>query len=381
MKILFCIPRMNNGGAERVIANLANGMVNIHEIEIVSFTGHDSYYPLNEKVQFKSANLKLNRKSSIKRKFSMLYQVMRAISFFDKECEKFQPDTVVSFLAAADLVSYLLRKRYRYNWVSSERCDPNRRKKIIQFFLKKIYQSVDLFVCQSSYISNYYINIPSDRKIVIPNPLGKAVLGKLKEEGATIKIVSVGRLAQQKNYELLIRAFYRVKQEITTEMSLIIYGDGPQREYLESIIRELNLEGMIRLPGSDKDVLEKIGDASLYVMSSDFEGFPNALLEAMAIGIPVIATDVATGTVRELVTERTGLIVPANNEGELAKAIKYMVKNEGVRMSIRGRQGENIWNRYRTERIVESWENAINKIQKKRVIRGFYVKNSDKNFQ
>lgn len=359
MKIMFCIPRMNNGGAERVAANLANELSNVHEIEIVTFVGSDSYYQLDEKVRFKTADLRLSRKSSVRRDLSMLRQVTRAFSFLDRECAVFQPDAVISFLKAADVLTYLLHRKYRYLWISSERNDPKRRKKLIQAVLKKIYKSTDLLVCQSTYIRDYYDNIPSSRKIVIPNPVGTSVLGKLREEGIPIKIVSVGRLALQKNYELLIRVFDKVKRELTVEMSLVIYGDGPQRKYLEALIRKLRLESAVKLPGSDKNVLENIGDAALYVMSSDFEGFPNALLEAMAIGIPVIATDVETGTIRELVTEKTGLIVPVNNETKLAEAIKYMIENKKLREAIRGKQAEAVRQEYSQKRIAGRWENAI----------------------
>lgn len=362
VKIMFCIPRMNNGGAERVVANLANELSLTHEVEIISFVGIGSYYHLDEGVKFQSANINLNRKNSIIRKISMFHQVLKAFSFMNNEFERFRPDVVISFLIEADFLTYMLHKKYKYLWISSERNDPSAYKKVRQLILKYIYKSVDLFVCQSLYVSNYYTSIPLERKIIIPNPIGSSVLGELKKEKLPIKIVSIGRLAQQKNFALLIRAFNRIRNELAIELSLTIYGDGPQRKYLKELIKDLKLETIVKLPGSDKNVLENIGDAALYVMSSDFEGFPNALLEAAAMGLPVIATDVKTGTVRDLVTDQIGIIVPVNDEIELAKAMKHMVTDNELRQSIRGKQAKVIQSKYSQKLIAERWGKAIEKI-------------------
>lgn len=361
VKIIFCIPRMNNGGAERVVANLANELSLTYEVKILTFVGTESYYQLNQDVKFQSANIDLNRKNRITRKVSMLHQVLRAFSFLDNEFKTFKPDVVVSFLMEADLLTFILHKKYKYFWISSERNDPGVYTKIRQLVLRYIYKSVDLFVCQSSYVYIYYANIPSERKIVIPNPIGNSILGELKKEKSPIKVVSIGRLVQQKNFALLIRAFNRIRSELAIEMSLTIYGDGPQKECLKKLIKSLKMETIVQLPGSDKNVLENIADAALYVMSSDYEGFPNALLEAAAMGIPVIATDVKTGTVKDLVTDQIGMIVPVNDEMKLAKAMKRMITDSEFRQSIRGKQMSVIRNKYSQESIAKQWVEAIEK--------------------
>jgi GalNAc-alpha-(1->4)-GalNAc-alpha-(1->3)-diNAcBac-PP-undecaprenol alpha-1,4-N-acetyl-D-galactosaminyltransferase len=164
----------------------------------------------------------------------------------------------------------------------------------------------------------------------------------------------------QKNFPLLIKSFAKVSGEYP-EYVLDIYGEGERRVQLENLINELGMGRQIHLKGASKQVQKDIADAELFVMSSDFEGFPNVLLEAIAIGLPVISTDFATGIARELVGEENGIIVPVGNLEKMAAAIDAMLSNDEMRHRM-GRNNKEKAKKYYTKEIIQQWNEALDRI-------------------
>ncbi|MGL5382545.1 MAG: glycosyltransferase [Culicoidibacterales bacterium] len=149
------------------------------------------------------------------------------------------------------------------------------------------------------------------------------------------EIISVGRLVKQKNQELLIRSFSEVV-EIFSEYQLIIYGEGPLRDYLQQIIDDLDMSGNILLAGNKADIFDKMQSAELFVFPSDFEGMPNALIEAMCMGLPVISTDCSPGGAREVIKDKeNGILVKVNDKKQMIDAMIYMLehKNKAEQMA------------------------------------------------
>lgn len=139
------------------------------------------------------------------------------------------------------------------------------------------------------------------------------------------KIVTAGRLVPQKNYDILIRAFKEVSKEFP-EYTLTIYGNGDERAKLENLICNLELREKVLLPGATKDLFNEIIDAEIFVLSPNFEGMPNALIEAMALGIPCISTDCPSGGPRSLIKNmHNGILVTVNEVDEMVKAIKLIL--------------------------------------------------------
>lgn len=213
----------------------------------------------------------------------------------------------------------------------------------------------DLLVCQSKAVLNYYNRIKN--KIVISNPIDISLIPKPITEGNTLKICAVGRLMAQKNFSLLINAFYLLKQEANENVTLTIYGEGVLRNRLENQICSLNLEKSVFLPGKSNDVLNEIKDSTIFVMSSDYEGF-NALLEAMAVGLPVISTDFPTGTARELIHKENGIIVPCGDKIALKNAMLELLNDKAKREKMR-KNNLYVRDKYSVEKICRQWEEAI----------------------
>lgn len=174
--------------------------------------------------------------------------------------------------------------------------------------------------------------------------------------------LSVGRLTSQKGYDLLLRAWKLVQDELP-EWKLIIVGEGEQRNELQTLNDELSLE-RAELVGHSDDVGEYYKNASCYVMSSRYEGFPMVILEAQSYGLPVISFDCKTGPKDLIVQEKNGYLVEEENIQKLAE---YMIKfanepNEAIKMSQFA--AENV-QQYTIEPIMEQWVNLINRVAEK----------------
>lgn len=356
---MFVIPRMNGGGAERVVANLSNYFSKKHDVRIVAFASKESYYELNDAVSFCSMGCTIDRRSrwSTLKSFAKFFS--RAVGYLRSNIREFKPDCVISFLIPADIITHIVTLRSRgVVKVYSERNDPTRRSLAVRMLLRQIYRRADVFVCQSRRVFEYYDFIPDDKKIVIANPIDITFLPEPQRNEENLDVVAVGRLSKQKNFEFLIESYAKIVMELPKESCLIIYGDGPERKTLEKVIAKNNLTRRVVLAGAQKNVLEKIKGSAVFVMPSRFEGFPNALLEAMAVGLPVISTDFFTGVARELVKKANGYVVPVGDVKRMAGAIKKMMLDEAFRKMCR-KNNIKVRNEYSVEKIGDKWIKAI----------------------
>ena len=166
-----------------------------------------------------------------------------------------------------------------------------------------------------------------DRSDVILNPLETAGFPTHDFTSEKKEIVTVGRLEPQKNQKILIDAFSKIANDFL-DYDLTIYGEGSLRPELEQFVQSKGLQNRVILPGSKNRIQEHIKDAALFVLSSDYEGIPNALIEAMAIGLPCISTDCSPGGARELINDgENGIIVDCGNSDALAKAMVSLLED------------------------------------------------------
>lgn len=352
MKIIFFIPRMGGGGAERVVANISNELdIRGHEIVIYTPLSDESFYKLNPSIKIITENYKISKRNVL-RKIQMLINGVRLFFAYEKRMRVEMPDIVISFLTDTNILA-LMHKHRKYKLIVSERADPTRRTFCKQKRIKKLYRTADVLVCQSQKVKDYFAFNNCE---VIPNPVDVSILPELFSGEKEKKIVAVGRLSKEKNFESLIVAFSKlIKLDSCKDYILEIYGEGSLHQTLQDQINDLSLENKIFLKGARKDVLECIKTSSLFVMSSIYEGFPNALLEAMAIGLPVICTDFYTGTAQELVKEENGILVPVNDTEALLQAMKSMILSP-EKLESCGKKNVLIRNTYSITTIVDKWE-------------------------
>lgn len=342
-KIMIFIPSLENGGAERVTSYLANHFADKYSVDLVTNYIGTCEYKLDCRVSRHVSN--------------SIYENRKIV----KKC---RPDLIIVMFAPMSIFVVPAIQNMGIPYIISERNDPSNfagkkiTKLLYQYFMKKATG----LVFQTSDAMNYYVNRMNVRgkKNIIWNPLHLTnfpdVCDCRKKE-----IVNVGRLHHQKNQKLLIDAFAAIEKNYP-DYVLKIYGDGELKQDLKDYIENKNLENKVILMGNRKDVLECVKEAEIFVLSSDFEGMPNALIEAMALGLSVISTDCPCGGPRELISDRqNGLLVPTNNVNKLIDALTELLNNSELRKQI-GMEAVKIRTKLDESYIMEQWENFCKEV-------------------
>ena len=282
------------------------------------------------------------------------------IRIIRETCREWKPDVVISFYNDLCALASIAILGLHIPLIYSERNDPNRtnQRPIDQVYRKIVENRADKIVFQTKGAQACYPPKVQKKSVVILNPLDTSAFPTHDFSNEKKEIVSVGRLEPQKNQKLLIESFSMLAEELP-DYNLVIYGEGSLRKELEAFVESKGLTNRVFLPGAKSGIQNYIKDASLFVLSSDYEGIPNALIEAMAIGLPCVSTDCSPGGARELIeSEENGLIVECGNSKMLADAVKRMIveKKEAKRM---GTQARLVRSRVDKCKIADSWLGII----------------------
>jgi len=357
-KCFFLIPRMGSGGAERVMATIANNLCDTQEVRIVTLTDANCFYKLKSKVTVIGLGRQVNRKNKLFLFVSVIFGGRKAIVEIYRLIKSWKPDVLLSFLHSTNTIAILLKRMgISCRVVVSERYDPSARGAIAQWTERRFYRYADAIVCQSKAAARFF-DEDTQRKIqIIPNPISADAIPPRFEGSRRKTIVGVGRLDNQKNFQMLISAFSKLPEDFR-DYTLEIYGGGNQEVNLCNQIAELGLKNRVFLMGVKPNVMHYISDVALYVMSSDYEGFPNALVEAMATGLPVISTDFPTGVARDLIHEENGILIPVGDEGALVDAIQTILSNEQNWDSM-SRENRKLLETLSEEKVLQLWEDAL----------------------
>jgi glycosyltransferase involved in cell wall biosynthesis len=277
-KIALFIGSLYGGGAERVTSNLANYLSQKgYGVEILVMSETKEIYHIDKNIKLNFL-LKVNeRKNFLINNIMRLYRLC-CFLIREKDVDLFivmLPETINLLLG----LSFLTNAKI----VASERNDMSKYSQKLQNSLKRKAKKADGYVFQTDDARKGYGDSINDIKtIVIPNAIDYSFIRPTYKGKRDKVIVGVGRLSAQKNFELLINAFSEIAKEFD-EYQLIIYGEGNEREELETLSSSLGIRERVQLPGNVTNLAEKIEKAEVFVLSSDFEGMPNALIEAMAL--------------------------------------------------------------------------------------------------
>jgi len=261
----------------------------------------------------------------------------------------------VAFTARINVMTLLACLGLKTKIVISERNDPRHdgRGFITNLLTKILYPLADGIVFQTNRAKVYFSDKIQKKSRIIPNPI--EVTAKASDNTEK-KIVSVGRLASQKNQMMLIDAFYNVLKKYP-DYTLYIYGEGNLRQKLTERIEELGLSHKVFLPGNILNLHEKIADAQVFALSSDYEGLSNALLEAMTMGLPCVSTNCA-GADEYIENEKNGLLVPVGDTVAMEKALLYMIENPQNRVMM-GNEAKKSSQNFSSENILKVWHSII----------------------
>lgn len=353
MKITFFIGSLYGGGAERVTCNLASYLVQHgHQVEILTMSETEKAYELDKRV---SVRILLSLKE---RKNTVMNTLIRMPRFW-KYLKVNVPDAYIVMLPKTTIMLLMFRWLTKAKVIAAERVDPASYSNRIAKMLKKYAKRADGWVFQTEDARKWYVDAIQDcRSIVIPNAVNPVFIRPRYEEKKRKVIAGAGRLDVQKNFGLLIRAFAKIATEFP-EYNLIIYGKGDEEQGLKSLAENLGLQDRIEFPGNIQNIAEEMEKNTMFVLSSDFEGMPNALMEAMALGLPCVSTDCPCGGPRYLIRDGVnGLLVPVGDADEMAEAMRKILSDPDMAGNM-GKEAMKIVKDLAPEKIYGLWENFI----------------------
>ena len=349
--LLFYINSLHRGGAQRVLVQLAGRFAasGRRVILLTSYREADEYpVPAGvERLSIEDAQLK---QDALRRNLSRIRALRRL-------CKTEHPAALIAFMAEPNFRAVLAARGLGIPVIVSVRNDPDREYagKLFRFVGKHVLPEADFCVFQTERARAWFPEKLRKKSAVIMNQADEAFFDRPACAGPR-DIVAVGRLTAQKNHALLIRAYAALGP---VDDRLIIYGEGEKRAELEALARELGLEGRVLLPGLSTDVPQAIGGAKLFVLPSDYEGMPNALLEAMALGLACISTDCPCGGPAELIeNEKNGLLVPVGDEAALTAAMARLLGDDEMRAAL-GRAARERADAFRPEAVFKQWEACV----------------------
>lgn len=347
MKILFIISSLDVGGAEKILTTLANYFDQSgHEVKILLTSKNRPYFLLNKQVE------------------TIYVKQVKHVPFLVTELKKeilaVRPDIVISFMSEMNILATLASKLAHTPILVSERSayDFLDIKPMWKKIRRVVYPFVDGLVVLTNADKDRYHFVNNRYKIENPLILKNNHL-EIKKE--TI-LLAMGRLNPVKGFDRLIEAFSKIKNQ---QWKLLIGGEGQEREKLENLITKLDLSDRVELLGLVEEVEVYYKKASIFVLSSQTEGFPGVLCEAMGYGCAVVSFDCPSAP-REIIRDREdGILVEANNIEALAQEMDYLIDNPNIREEL-GKNAKEIANRLSIDTIAQKWFKVIDKIVKKK---------------
>ncbi len=361
MKIAFFISTMGTGGAERTVAALANEFIKYDdEVFVITVSGEPSFYYLDSKVK----HIKMNMTKNSRHFYDAIINNSKIIIEIRKILKNHKIDAMVTFNIATLTIGILAASFLKTKVIGTEMSNPflSKTNKVWKFAKRNISVFAHGFVFQTKESSAYYREALIKKSIVIPNAIFVQYIPdeNIKLSERKKEICAVGRLEKVKGFDLLIKAFSEFVK-VQQEYILSIYGEGKERNSLQSIINDLHLTGKVFLHGKVSDIPQRIYKSYMFVLSSRYEGMPNALMEALACGIPCISTDCDFGP-RELINHgENGLLVPVDDVEAIKIAMFKLVDDSNLAEKL-SRNARNINNTHSFKNIAQKHYSYIQSI-------------------
>ena len=352
--LMFYINSLNKGGAERVLLQLAErfSAQGYRSVFVTSFRSSDEYpVPAGiERISMEEENLPQSR---LKKNISRIGALRRL-------CKEYKPEALIAFMAEPNFRAVLAARGLPVKTIISVRNVPEKEYagRLFHFVGKHILPMADGCVFQTEDARSWFPEKLQRKSRIIMNQVSRSFF---EEPAASEKsdIYTVGRLNSQKNQAMLIRAFSKLE---SYSERLIIYGEGPLRPELEALVKELGLEGRVLLPGLSRNVAADIKGAKIFVLPSDYEGMPNALLEAMALGLCCVSTDCPCGGPAAVIEDGVnGKLIPVGDEAALQLALESLLRDDNMRTLIAKNARESAMS-FSPDSIFSQWQEYVEEL-------------------
>ena len=397
--ICFYIGSLQRGGAERMIVGLAEYFFSRgHKVTLVTtYLAEDEYevphaawkhlgderlpegtravqvmYP-DERLTYISitGNLKAGEEG-IRRVFSGLLpkdQVMSRAANVTMRTkilhdfwERLKPDLIVSFIGKNNIMALLSSVGTGIPVAVSVRSNPSREyaQHQLKFTMLSTYRRAAGVILQTQESLKFFPPNIQERCTILPNAISEEFIRPYDEDRTFKKeIVAVGALDKNKNHALLLKAFARIAPKHPNH-KVVIYGEGIEKKRLQAIAQQLEIQKQVKFAGQVPNVADRIQNACCFVLCSNEEGMPNALMEAMALGIPSISTDCPCGGPKELIHDGvTGLLIHVGDVAQLERALIRFVDNEGFAKMLAKKGHKNIHDRFSPQVVYPKWEEYL----------------------
>ncbi len=334
MRIIFLLASLGSGGAERVVSLLANKMCeNGHDVQIICLKFNDVYYQIDKKVKIVKA--KEHTQNRLTELFWLRHYLLKE-----------KPDVVIPFTEGVYCFTILSLLGTKIPIIASERLDPAAMSLPRKMLKRLLLPYADWLVVQTESIKAYFPKSIQKKTSVIYNPVNDEVFenprmdSRVQSSNAASsvqsskqnRIISVARLYPQKNQKMMIEAFAKIADEFP-DWQLVIFGEGPLRAELESLVFSFKLEGRVLLPGRTEHVIEELRKSKIFCLSSDYEGMSNSMIEAICVGLPVISTKVS-GTEELIHDGYNGVLVNIGDVDEMSHAFRQLIDDVDLRERI-----------------------------------------------
>jgi glycosyltransferase involved in cell wall biosynthesis len=372
VKITCIIHSLDGGGAERVMAALSSQLADRdHQVTLITLDdGSRDRHTVNSKVLRRALNV-MSESGSLVTRLRRMRQ--RTLSLRTAIAES-NPDVVLSFCDRTNILTLLATGPLSLPVVISERSDPTMQNlgNVWEWLRVRTYRRATKIIALTPESAKHLRAIAGKEVQVIPSAVNvppESVTNSTRVEADNNhRILAIGRLEHEKGFDRLIYAFAPIAakdieasgQRVGAEQkawSLRILGEGSQREQLEQQARAVGLADRIEFPGWVKNVWEELSQATMFVLPSRYEGFPSALLEAMAAGVPSIAVDCESGPRAVINDSQCGLLVE-NNKQALTEAMQTMIDDPERRIQM-GLSGKNVIERFGWNAMTSAYEDVL----------------------
>lgn len=352
-KIAFYIGSLKKGGAERVFVNLAEYFYKTgYQVTMVTQYTAENEYVISKGIErvisdLSDSEISDNRIVNFHRRTAKLRRIWRTV----------RPDLILSCIGKNNFMAVVTTLFSKIKVVVSIVGEPTEEynSTVMRVLAKVLFIKADGIVLQTEDSKVFFPQYLLKKSVILQNSLNPLFIQDRYEGVRDRQIVSVGRLDANKNQTMLIEAFARIAVRYP-EYSVVCYGDGKSRAQLEALIERFNLQGRVQLPGITTDVAGMIRKASVFVLTSYTEGMPNALIEAMALGLPVISTDCPCGGPKELIRQgENGMLIPVGDVEALAASLVTLLEDTEF-MEKLGRSAARIQDRLNPERTNQQWK-------------------------
>lgn len=365
MRLALVISSLSAGGAEKVVSTMANVWNREgHEINLVTLDDSEPFCQLDAGIQ----RWPLGSLSNSRSIFEGALRALQRIWKLRKTISRLSPDLVLSFIDKTNILTLFATISLGIPVIVSERTDP--RHHDIGLIWKSLhrltYQWADAIVTNNTQVADWISGWAKRCKVLaIPNP----VISHESRDDPSLSdsempprpaMVAIGRLAREKGFDLLLSAFAKSVNK-QPGWSLLILGNGPDRESLFAQAEKLGVSDRLYMPGLVSDPIPILRQCDLFILSSRFEGLPNALLEAMGSGLPVISFDCPSGP-REIIRHGVdGLLVPKEDVDALSVAMDRLMFNAAERARLSERAVEVI-ERFSVQKVNGMWHALFGEI-------------------